>query len=101
MLQWQIPHIRKSESISIRTTSYKTFIVGTTLLVVKLFNKVDRQVLLKQFYFGLLETFLSVKHKPTKSKLVGEAYPLQWGAVSGSSPRWEAFVEITYKEKGG
>lgn len=51
----------------------QTFIVGTSLLVVKLFNKVDRQVLLKQFYFGLLETFLSVKHKPTISKLVGEA----------------------------
>lgn len=78
MLQWQVPRTRKSESISIRTTSYKTFIVGTSpLLVVKLFNKVDGQVLLKQFYFGLLETFLSVKHKPTISKLVGEAYPLQ------------------------
>lgn len=87
--------------ISIRTTSYKTFIVGPSLLVIKLFNKVDKQVLLKQFYFGSLETFLSVKHKPTISKLVGEAYPLQWGAVSGSSPRWEAFVERTYKEQSG
>lgn len=86
---------------TVRTTSYKTFIAGTSLLVVKLFNKVDRQVLLKQFYFGLLETFLSVKHKPTISKLVGEAYPLQWGEVSGSSPRWEAFVERTYEEQGG